>query len=150
MKKLHINYDANSHTDSDNDEGDGSPYSGYRSTYIDLTVHGLTRSSKESFGDSLDVDDKVYAGDEGWLVVVRYSTGSTFSKESGAYKFIAVFQRRAAAQTLADEIKKDYRESKNFKFLPKTKNPAYDVIYCSWKGYFERLEQVQVLGLGIS
>jgi hypothetical protein len=147
-KQLFIEFTAREETIRD-DRGDGGPYSGYRESETHLEVHGLHRKPVESFGESLDVDDAVYRSSEGWLVVVRYKTGSTFGSQRGCYSFIAIFKNRAAAKTLADELEKDNAHSKKFTFLPKTKNPAYDEIHCSWKGYFERMEYVDVIGLGI-
>jgi hypothetical protein len=147
VKNLFIEFTAREEIIREN-RGNDNKHDGYREAKIHLTVQGLHRKSGEPFGESLDVDDSVYSSSEGWLVVVRYRTGSTFGTKSGCYSFIAIFKNRAAAQTLADEIEKDNVQSKKFTFLPKIKNPSYDEIFCDWKD-FDRMEFVDVIGLDI-
>ena len=148
MKQLYIDFESRSTTISD-DYGCNGPYTGFRETETTIDVNGLLRESEETFGETVDVSDETYKADAGWLVVVRYSTGGTFSREHGRYEFVAVFNNVREAKALAKEIQKDNDSSKKFSFTPQTKNVAYNEIHCSWKGYFERLENVEVLGLEI-
>jgi hypothetical protein len=150
MKKLHIDYNATTETIEDT-YGDEGPYTGYRETSIDLTVNKLTRNAVEAFGEDLIVDDETFNAKVGYLVIVRYRTGSTFGSESGCYSFIAVFPNREDADKLANEIESNVKVKDDYTFHPKTKNVAYEKegIYCSWKGYFERLEHVDVKLLDI-
>jgi hypothetical protein len=146
--KLYIDYDATERIISD-DYGKNGPYTGYRESEKDLTVNALRRKAVGPFDDSIEVDKLVLCVEIAWLVVVRYRTGSTFGHTSGEYAFIAVFDNRRAAKSLADEIQQDYKNSKCYELCPKIKNPAYNTISCSWKGYFERLENIEILGVPV-
>jgi hypothetical protein len=148
--KLYVNY--HSETDVEVDTlGEDGPYSGFRETSTSLTVRHLSRNSKETFFDDLDVTDEVFKADKAYLIVVRYSTGSTFGRDSGCYKFVAVFASKEDAIKVATEIDTHYKEKDNgFSFSPSIKNPAYgSTIHCAWVGYFERLESVDIEALAI-
>jgi hypothetical protein len=153
MKKLYVDFTATEDVEEDT-YGDDGPYTGYRETSTSIDIHSLSRESVETFGEDVEVDDKTFTAKEGYLVVVRYSTGSTFGRERGKYLFIAVFDDLDDAESLAAEIKKDSaagNRNDKWTFIPKTPNVAYakDGIHCSWKGYFERLESVDVESLRI-
>lgn len=153
MKKLYIDFTATEDVDEDT-YGDDGPYTGYRETSTSIDVRSLHRTPVETFGEDVAVDAKTFNAKEGYLVVVRYSTGSTFGRENGKYLFVAVFADRDDADALAAEIEKDNDNSSRkdkWTFNPKTPNVAYakDGIHCSWKGYFERLERVDVESLRI-
>ena len=153
MKKLYIDFTATEDVGEDT-YGDNGPYTGYRETHTSIDVRSLHREPVETFGEDVDVDAKTFNAKEGYLVIVRYSTGSTFGHETGKYLFVAVFTDRDDADALAAEIEKDNKNSRNkdkWTFNPKTPNVAYTEggIHCSWKGYFERLESVDVESLRI-
>lgn len=80
--------------------------------------HGLHRD--EIFGD-------FEKGDVGHLVVVRYTTGSTFGSQHGYWGIIGFYKNADDAVAVEKSIDDDTYEG-----------------YTYWKGYFERLEGVEI------
>ena len=154
MKQLYIDYDAESVVIEDT-QGENGPNTGHCETETSLSVKGLYRSSPETIGTDIRVSDDCFDVKIGYLVVVRYSTGSTNGSERGAYKFVAVFSDADNAEKLSKEIKKQNKkygtQRTGFTFKPKTKSPNFDsgILYCSWNGYFERLQDVEIHSLRI-
>jgi hypothetical protein len=149
MQKLYINYRSYTYVEEDT-LGEDGPYTGFRETSTDLTVNHLSRNSKETFFDDIEVSDEVFKADKAYLIIVRYSTGSTFGRDSGCYKFVAVFASKEDAIKVATEIDNHYKNEKSHSFRPTIKNLAYgSTIDCAWRGYFERLESVDIEALAI-
>jgi hypothetical protein len=158
---LYINYRENEHTSHDDLNHDG-PYSGSRESSIDLDVHSLHRNKDNvggysSYKSEIAVSKSLLQADRGYLVVVRYRTGGTFSTTNGAFTFIAVFDDEKDALALKKEIlehNKKYNDKRGcsdakYTLVPVTKNAAYKELYCTWHGYFEHLEEVEIHSLEI-
>lgn len=159
MKKvecsLFVDFDTSAHQGMNHvDSTPGESYSGFDHNVIELTVNRLCRKTPEPFGEELVVSEKVYESEEAYLVVVRYTTGGTFGQSEGEYRFIGVFKTRKEATALSKEIQKAYDDYKRnnsgkYSFVPETENPNYKEIYCSWHGYFEHLDRIEIHSLGI-
>jgi hypothetical protein len=154
MPKLFISYDAERDVIEDTRGKDG-PYSGHCETSTSLSVNCLCRESPETFGTDIEVSPKVYNSEKAYLVVARYSTGDTFSRNRGEYAFIAVFPNSKEAGILKKEIEKhseEYYDDKHQEssFESAMENPAYGTkLYCPWIGYFDRLEYVEIYSLAV-
>lgn len=149
--ELHVDYDSETETISDT-LGEDGPWSGYREEDIYLTVNSLRRDTNDAFCESIKVTEDMFNADELFLVVVRYSDGSTFGQTSGLYEFVAAFDNEKDCKELREEIKLDARKS-SYGFRPKTKNINYSssrgLLYTPWKGYFARLSSVEILSLPV-
>ncbi len=67
-----------------------------------------------------------------YLVVVRYETGNTFGRSYGHAQPIACYADMKSAEKMAKLISDDkYTQTEDFP-------------YCNWRGYFERLEDVEI------
>lgn len=154
MPKLYISYDARREAIEDTRGCDG-PYTGHCETETDLTVNYLCKESVETFGSDIEVTDEVFNLQKAYFVVVRYSTGDTFSRNRGEYSFIAVFPSFKEANILKKEIEmwaEGYEDNKHgkYSFAPSIKNPAYEKeLNCPWHGYFESLDHVEIHALSI-
>jgi len=71
--------------------------------------------------------DNFEVGDNCWLVVVRYGTGSTFGHIDGAWTIIGA-----------------YKDSKDAVEVEKTINDDTYEGYKCWSGYFETLQGVEI------
>lgn len=103
-----------------------------------------------------DTDIDVKVGDDVWLVYVVYSTGSSFGKVDGCIRYIDLFTDADEAFQLSRDIKADYEKDfnawKNNKQSHKeeteiayTHNGQKKTTWCYvWKGYFDRLQSVEV------
>jgi hypothetical protein len=111
--------------------GDDGPYSGFREddwsyevldVYAEPPVGVTTDWEQAKLVGSYKVPERV------WLVVVRYSTGDTFSHSSG---------QGAIANAYVDES----RAWKDARLIEDGKWPEY----AAWTGYFESVESVMVI-----
>ena len=144
MKKiLYIDYDV--YRSGGETIGDG-PWADREDETTDLTINGVNVKPVETFGESVNTLFVPTVGMRIWLVTVRYSTGDTFGRSLGNYKFLTAYDNEDAAESLAKEIKINAADDKGyqFSFVPKTPFPEEHVECGSWTGYFECLENVQV------
>lgn len=98
--------------------------------------------------DAVLVDFEPTVGSTVWSVVVRYQTGSTFGTIYGEYSIIGIYDSAEKAEAVGKAIRADYkgRDSSYGTFKPPYSSPNYGNGEC-WKGYFERLEDVDVESL---
>ncbi len=142
-KILYIDYDARR---SGGEALSAGPYADREDEVIDLTVNDVHIKSVESFGESVKTLFTPKVGMDVWLVTVRYSTGDTFGRSLGNYKFITAYDNYEDAKSLAREIEKNNKNETGyqFSFVPKTPFPEDSVECSSWTGYFDRLEMVDI------
>jgi hypothetical protein len=142
-KILYIDYDARR---SGGEALSAGPWSDREDEVIDLTVNGVNIKPVESFGESVKTLFTPKVGMDVWLVTVRYSTGDTFGRSLGNYKFITAYDNRDDAESLAREIEKNNKDDGGYKFsfIPSTPFPEDSVECSSWTGYFDRLEMVDI------
>jgi hypothetical protein len=139
---LYVNYSESRRGGEAMDDG---PWASHEPEYIDLTIKHLY-TEKDNYAEEVKAFFEPKVGDDGYLVTARYQTGSTFGTTSGKFVFVACYDTYDMAKELAREIEKHYDTRKNrkesYSFTPKT--PYDGKIWCSWIGYFERLEDVEV------
>lgn len=127
-----------SNTVYDDPENPDKPYSFYKessfTTYL-KSVH--LNKINDLFPETLRLPFEVKKGDVLHFVVVTYSTGNTFGKSSGECCLVSAHLEEYEADIIAKSIEdKTYTE----------KSTVYET-YESWEGYFERLENVEVISL---
>lgn len=98
-------------------------------------------------------------GDKVTLTVVRYQTGCTFGTTHGCWEVIGAYKTREEAQKVADTIEADDKQWCEFeqamrvysyqkKKKPEMPKDLYEG-YKPWRGYFERLEGVEVIDMTV-
>lgn len=157
--KVRLEYDQD--RTSHHSGGDG-PYEGYTTstTTMEITKAWLYRSEKDKVGSSgsffgheeeLVSDDGIIPkdGDNVYIVVARYSTGSTFGRSNGNFEFMSAHTTEEGANKAKEKLDEEYRwyqESRGYSLYGKTKKPVpYTGPSRSWMGYFESLESVDVV-----
>jgi hypothetical protein len=111
----------------------------YEPEYITFNITSLLAVNPNKFGMhdiSVDFDPQKFLGKLVYLVVVSYTTGSTFGDSSGNPHVEAAFPTRIEAEKVCDKIRKGKYES------PRG--------YLPWVGYFERLDKVEIEGMILS
>ncbi len=124
--------------------------------YKDHEVHGVYSTDAKDergwsrYNESIDVEFEPVPGAEVFLVVVTYSSGSTFGNSYGNVTVVGCYEEEAQADSIASDILADdtdvdvdraYRRS-----LKRSKKERFTG-YKAWTGYFEGLEGVVVHGL---
>lgn len=115
-------------------EGQSGPFSEREPTYHTYEIREIRTTDKISnccFPEQIEVDfDPKKHGDlDVYLVCVRYSSGDTFGQSYGHIHFEGVYKDKNQALAIQESIE-------NGKYTKST--------YLPWKGYFERLEDVEV------
>lgn len=107
----------------------GEQWTSHSTEYRGFNVTGVFLESPQRAWDHRQIlsDIELKAGDEAYVVVVRYSTGDTFSHSTGNGKVLGVHPNKLKAQEEVDLIHSG-------------KHPEH----YTWDGYFERLEDVEV------
>lgn len=104
------------------------PYSSREDKHIEFTVTGLSPSSTGGlYQETIEVEEVKFPL---YVIVVRYSTGDSFGNTNGAWHVEGAYTDADKVQEIVDAINNDTYKSKC----------GYEV----WKGYFERLENVEV------
>jgi hypothetical protein len=117
-------------------------------THIDFSprcVHIVDPTeNRRHMTDGVIVNFVPKAGDTVWSVVARYQTGSTFGTIYGDYSIVGIYNDANKADDIRKAIENDYRckTKEHGSFKPPHESPNYSGE--SWKGYFERLEGVEV------
>lgn len=91
-----------------------------------------------------------------YLIVATYSTGDSFHHEEGMISLVSFVKYQSDAEEILKAIEEDYKlyqEKGDYEYRPlKVLLPMADrveEIYTgTWKGYFERLQSVEVKPLG--
>lgn len=136
------------------DPFDDGPYSGFAhecKSYdgCQVTYIGESDEVQGRFGyysKKFEVDAK--PGDIVFVVVVVYSTGSTFGRDEGNSQAVGVYKDPAQAKKVAQAIERNSEHTHSNNYNPPrdyTIEVDGEEIYCgSWVGYFESLERVVV------
>lgn len=132
-KKWYLTIDYNVIDGPNNDDGDGSPYSGY-SHEIRIN-HRFTLSTTEH-----KRPDKTFETDlnNPHVVVVLYSDGGTFGHTEGYTEVIGCFDKIKAEQ-IAQMIEDDASREE----LEKITDNKY--FYKCWDGYFSSFQEVKII-----
>ncbi len=86
-----------------------------------------------------------------YLVVATYSTGDSFSHHTGRYEIIDMYSSAERAEIAKRSIEDDYRANPDeYSVTFINCKGAPQKIHCSWKGYFESLESVEVTSVQLS
>ena len=117
-------------------------------------VHGVYSEDAEDgrgcgrYNERIDVEFEPVSGAEVFLVVVTYSSGSTFGSSSGNVTVVGCYEEEAQADSIASDIRADdmdadrtYRRSGKRSILERFTG------YKAWTGYFDGLEGVEVYRL---
>ena len=156
---LYIDY-TTSRTGGSVQSGESSddPYASRRDEYIEFDIMGVYRSlpKKLFFHHREEVSPEAVKADKVWVVLVRYTTGNTFGTTRGAWHIYSIRSdsRRAEGDKRMIEFDDkldnmtegwNYRNLSPFvqQLIAKKKHLIEG--YVPWRGYFERLEGVQVL-----
>ena len=98
--RLYINY-MEYHTGGE-PIGDG-PWCDHEPEYIDLSINGIYRDpGNRMFYDSLEVSEELFNAETVYLLTARYSTGDTFSSQSGKFEFCGFYPTYEAAEKAAE------------------------------------------------
>jgi hypothetical protein len=131
--------------------GDG-PYCNHEDSYIEFKITDVF-TKPGNWNETLEVGfiPEHYAGTEIYILVVRYSTGDTFSHTEGAWKIVNAYTDSSLAETIGEDIKKhahwyDSREydktSKKYKQLEPTSANLPE--YRPWEGYFDTFTSTEI------
>jgi hypothetical protein len=113
--------------------------------YIDEPIKKAREKTKTWNVECLECNEEVKPGDTLYLVIVRYSTGNTFTNISGAWHIAEVLKDREKAYEIEKQIWQDYNLYKNHRYdHKKLKKESVYSGYKPWSGYFEDLESVEV------
>lgn len=121
-------------------------------TYNDVRGFQISIDGKRGYKD-LDVKFDIDEDNTYYLLCVIYSTGDSFSNHGGQIDYIELYQDKGMADEAAKKIETDY---KVYKKHSNTNRADYSVtiknnedndfkMSCTWKGYFESLESVEVI-----
>jgi hypothetical protein len=91
--------------------------------YVYMTYYE-TRSGGEQIGD--DPNEAKANGKKVYVVIVRYSTGDTFSRTNGQWLVIGAYLDKEKAEAICKSIEDN----------------TYEETHQPWQGYFEFLEGV--------
>ena len=133
---LNVLYDEYSSGGEVCKEDEGTKWPNYEPTYIDVRLRDLVISNESSLrGESIEIDfDPLdYVGKKLYLVFVRYTTGGTFGYSTGNPCFPDCCINLKEAKKIEAKI----REGKWNGDSP-------------WKGYFEKLDSVEVCPMILS
>jgi len=134
MTDLYLTYEERSHGGDPIDPSDR--WTDHEDEYVDFYPKQLYSSEDKVPGwlkETLyDVDAQ--QGDLVHLLVVRYTTGSTFGTSYGHWYIEGVYKDAKEATEIADKIRTGTYKQEGRTYLP-------------WEGYFERLEDIQIYSL---
>lgn len=140
--KIYLQYSSTSVGGEREDDSEWPTYSPVYKTFTPEHIYLTERS----FQETIEIGWKPKTGNKVWILVVRYSTGDTFSSSHGNWKIIDGYKNQMDAtrigqiirdnptdqNVLQEKLKKD-KLGENFKHF-----------YAVWVGYFDRLEDVEI------
>lgn len=126
---LYVEYDEEVSSVISDTQGEDGPYSGFREDVYDYSIGSVKINKPKSYQYEemiLQTNDTVLPSTV-YVVIVRYSTGDTFSHSSGRGTIEGVYETEGEANKIKNAINTDQYKG-----------------YASWKGYFESLEDCYV------
>lgn len=137
----------------DNDEGDGTRYSGFsHEVYYNHRFRVFESNNKPVYPDECYICDI----DPSYIVAVIYGDGGTFGRTDGYVQYIGAFSLEKARNiiTLINQVKHEpryYGDKEKAKEFNKNKKDLYKLInnssfYAQWLGYFSSFEGMYLLG----
>jgi len=154
---LYVDYTA-SRTGGEDQEGESGPFAQREDEHIDFEIRGIYRSLPKDvfFHHREEVAPEVTKADKVWVVLVRYTTGNTFGTTHGAWHIYSIQSdsRRAEGDKRMiefddrrDNMTDQWNYNKLSDFAKKLISKKKHLIegYVPWRGYFEKLETVEVL-----
>jgi len=143
--EIHLNY--NSSEDGGNTIEPDDPWSSRtdRHRYFYPKTLFINRDDVPTWqSERIEIDFKPEKGTDVFLVVVRYTDGDTFGTSYGNWHIECVFQKRKEAKELKEKIEKEEKE-----YEDNGRKWSKDDVYRPWRGYFERMEYVEIYNLDI-
>ncbi len=133
MKKypLYVTYTDECIETIEDTYGEDGPYTGFRHERYLYTVNGIyTKKPTTAYYEQCVLN---YSGKgipkEAFVVIVKYSTGGTFSRTDGRGHIVGVYQTADEAKEIAELIDTGEYDKKNYR---------------PWVGHFEHLECVEI------
>jgi hypothetical protein len=112
-------------------EGEEGPYCSHEPVYITFTPLGVHRERGDS-QETITINFDPSTVEDVYLVIVRYSSGSTFGSSYGNWHVESAYKDKDVAFSVSATIRDDTY-------------PGYK----PWEGYFESLESVEVWGTSL-
>lgn len=117
-------------------------------------IHGFSVVEKENYWDFVMTENP--KGKTLELVYVLYSTGDSFHHEENRISLVGLYETYQDAKFVMDFIESDYREfmkkdnydHKPSKLVLPVSGKTEDIYTGTWKGYFERLTEVNIESVG--
>jgi len=94
--------------------------------------------------ERIEIDFKPEEGTDVFLLVVRYESGDTFGRSYGNWHIFGVYQKRKEAKQLKVRIEREEQEYEDGGREWKDSD-----CHKPWRGYFERMEGVEIYNLDI-
>ncbi len=151
-ENLYIYYEEEC-VSSHSDYGHDGDYTGSTEESFNYKITGVSLKPKASaYYETYENEFNLKKGDVGYLIVVRYSTGGTFSSSSGKGHIEKMCQTAEKANQIKNLILADDKHYRNNRHGAGIELKA--PIYCNensykgykcWQGYFERLEDVEII-----
>jgi hypothetical protein len=117
--------------------------------YKEHEVYGVFRGDDargwSRYSDRVDVSFDPHNETEVFVVIVTYSSGSTFGSTYGNVSIVGIYNDSDEADAIANDIRADDRDADQDyrRSLKKTRKERFTG-YKAWTGYFERFEGVEV------
>lgn len=104
----------------------------------------------------IEVDEDVKLGDWVYMIIATYTTGSTFGTETGNKAFAALLTDADKAFSLAAAFKEHNDRVSRYSYRPSIGEDKYHMEWegktyyvGTWTGYFERLEDCEVIRVAV-
>lgn len=133
--EVYLIYDSETWGGAICEGNEDSAWPDYEPTYTSFTPKGL-RLKAPNWSETIKVDFDPSRSKHLYLVIVRYSSGSTFGTTHGHWHIEGAYKGYAKAEKVEIAISKGQG-----KYAEKNCNP--------WQGYFESLEEVTIERLDI-
>lgn len=132
--KVYLLYEESTHGGEVCEGDENSNWPSYEDEYNEFYPKGL-RLKPPEWSETIEVDFDPSGLDHLYVVVVRYSSGSTFGSTYGHWYIEGAY--------------KAYDKAKKIEMAISKGTGKYDRAYMPWEGYFESLEGVTVERLDV-
>lgn len=151
---MYFKLDTREHRSGWSNPGTGNWDHSYQES-IDETVVGISVAEDGKYWDIAlfpeetepKLDDRVH------VVTVVYTTGDSFGTTSGCTEHVFAFTDMDKAFKLQDLLEKDYKDKPVYYFSKDGNSIDFlgvKINTSTWKGYFERMHQVNITSLHLT
>jgi hypothetical protein len=130
-----------------NDEWDADDIS------IDNNITGIEIVTDEKYYGDLDVPFEVKPNQTYYLLYAIYGTGDSFCHSDGNIDYIELYEdinlANSSAQMIADDYKSYEKDHNSYSCEILNSQGNIFKMSCPWKGYFESLEDVDVIPVNV-